>query len=783
MSPVFKGIVFTYHGSSGARHIFLRRDRMTAAKFFPNQVRGLVIAIFVLTLIVSCSHSAVPTDPDSQPSQATTASADNLIDSSNKALWGFYDVTYNPGAGFEVVPLRGPQYTLNVNMFLQPPTGSLSNMQVTIVDDSNVFANGRVIVNVALTHPFAGLDEYTGFDVMGIFINDGSNTAHVSSAIKYANPSSNSILRNADGYTRWMNPNEFTGPSPGGYLDGALGTKNQNWSATVNPYKYYCDNLAATEPIKSHFGSSLQVQNRGMFSAGKTNTRQYDLKFRMSGGLPDLSFQYIILASWIEPTVNPPNNVPGDFPDAANLKEPFHALIDTNGSTAYYNSDADRGGNLIVNVEIFDQAADNNPFNGVENQIDRITVESPNNFIPGATHLIQFTSADWTTSPGSTELSQIFTLNCGAVTPQGPTPSANPIFISIRSTSGTYNTGTGTPYPTGVPSLFQYHEVSLVGYSPTAPGNVTGFSASDGDTSLGNREVELTWNEEPNADTYTIQRRDFDRPSATWSWGTIHTAGFGTTSWTDPNARYSGTENAIDYRIHANNDLGSSPSWSTDTGYPETRQVGIAFWCWASDGSGTNASVPWSVATSDYANSNAFWNDYGFELVMDNSSSFYWVTNPAYRNLTGTEDSSMHAAYGQSSKPADINVYYVDTAGGSGSASYAAIFCPGSFQNTLNTYVIKTPGANLAAVLAHELGHAMERMDDMYLLDFGPCGDPGVFPFCLGDPLHCDDNAQYAGNLMYYTYPQPITYYDLTVDQHIYADEWMSGHETNYPFP
>jgi len=756
-------------------------------------ISRIAACLLLILAIIGCSRSGSPVTPTDTAAGGPDVQTGVRDDSAYAMSWGVWDVSMESPGSFEIVPLRAAQYTLNVAYFLQPPAGKTSNMNVTIVDDHSLFTTGRVVIDVVLKHPFPAYSEYAGFDVLGVFIHNGQRIARHSSAVRYASPGTDAILINADGYTRWMNPVEFTAPGLGGYLEGALGTKKIHWTATINPYKYFCDDLSATESIADHYSSSQMVNNRGVFRAGRTNTRRYDLKFPMSGGYPQVKFQYAVVASWLEPNHVPPTSVPGDFPPGANITEPFFLRMETDGTTAYWNSPTDKGGDLLLTLEVFDQGARLSPGN-VETQISKIIVESPSGFILGSNNMLTFGSADWSTSPGSTTLSQRFVLDCGAVDPNGPSPKDNPVLVAVESATGSYDTGVGTPHPTGRPNLYQVLEVPLSGWTPEIPGNVMNFNASDGDTGLGNHQVKLTWDPASNADEYTIERYNYNTSPKTWQWAHLYTAPGGSTSYIDTNARYSGTRDTIDYRMRAENGLGSSPSWSTDDGYPKKRRVGIAFWCAADNSSGANAVVPWSRAVADYTDLQTFWNDFGFDYIMENSGSFFWMTNINYRNLTGTEGESMHAEFGKVSHPNSINVYYVATSDGDPAAAYCSSVCPGTDHTTKNIFIVLCQDARTPPgcpqgdpiVLAHECGHGLTRFWDMYLLVTTCAADntwcTGPPPFI--PPLYCDEDADYPLNLMYFSYcGSTPPEYSLTTGQFIEANSWVRDHETAYPVP
>ena len=91
------------------------------------------------------------------------------LDASSHMLWGYFQFTADPSAQtLDIIPLRGVEMHLNALPFLEPPPFvhvSLESLQI----------NGNTVeADIGLRHPFLGLTEFTGFDVCGILISDGS---------------------------------------------------------------------------------------------------------------------------------------------------------------------------------------------------------------------------------------------------------------------------------------------------------------------------------------------------------------------------------------------------------------------------------------------------------------------------------------------------------------------------------------------------------------------------------------------------------------------------------
>ncbi len=1190
-----------------------------------------------------------------------------------KAVWGYWDVTYDGVSDFEVVPLRGVEYKLNVNTFLQPPAGSIANISVNVVNMEKLLIAGDVTVDVTLTHPFPALTVFTGFDVLGVFISTGTYVANSDAGIMYSMPRKDAILKNADGYTRWMNPMEFVSGGIVGYTEGALGNKHQFWNSTLNPYKYFADDLYVTEEIVHHFGSAIAVNQRGLFSTTASNTRRYDINFPMVEGKPIVKFQYGILASWVEPNHTPPTSIPGDFPAEANMQEAFHCAISTAGSSLYWNSMYDHGGSLFLTLQVLDWQGLGNP-SGVTGEIKEIILDSPDEFINGGNKMV-FGPGSWTELPGDCSNSIKLALDVGVAEPMGPCPYDNDVLITIvTAEQGNYDNGLGAAYPnqailSGYARLFydlgnicndppilwfencptkplgaanktfrwdaeddvtpngqlefrhkmdadawsgwetdqkagyyenmaesdhtlwvecrdldgqvsqiecnftitlppvpqppevefancwpyvrnptkvfnldiqddftplshikvryQYdggpwvnlpdgstsitisgltsggpHQLIVeiedldemtdqaicdfdvnfkpdvtidncpaqdlnsstynftwtgtdaeldaleyqtqldlggwsgwgaatarflnalssgnhvfyvrvrdatggtdqtqcnfsVNFGPTIsidnppsldvnttsytfnftstddldspltldynveldgiwqgwqtgilsynwaplvsgphtfrvrvrdsgnpglwaedvcnfmvnfkpsvtidncpvgvwpssdytfnwtgsddntpaagmsysykldadpwsawqlglmtlnlsgltdedhtfsvrcrdtgnpalqcdlvpdtcdtcdftvdtgcafpPPNVINFQASDGDLTLSDREVELTWDALPGCvDTYEIERLEYDLATGAF-WNPIQIVLHPVNTWTDPDARYCGWTNPIEYRVRAVNMSGTSPGWSNDTGYPITRKVNMAMWCVADDAGGTNPATPWTRAAADFTDNNIFWIQYGLEFISQNPGTFFWIPDNTYRHLTGAEGSAMHAAY---NFPGVLDVYFVESSNGHYGRGYCMCYCPGFNHNLNNVYIVLcrdtrgTPPNENHIVLAHECGHGVARLWDLYLLDtnWNLILDDGTTcaaddTWCTVPPnipwLFCDDNSAYPENpgaagktpkqLMWYSFVgAPISDYDITEPQWTWVEQWIHGYEGNYPYP
>src|SRR5512137_1214263 len=122
----------------------------------------ILIAIILLLAGLGCSGSSgdvvVP----------GVADKTNQVDKSH-ALWGLWQGAINTeDKTIEFVPLRCSAFHLNALPFLEPPP------LVNLTLESLEFNGDIVEADIGLRHPFLGLNEFTGFDVCGIFISSGS---------------------------------------------------------------------------------------------------------------------------------------------------------------------------------------------------------------------------------------------------------------------------------------------------------------------------------------------------------------------------------------------------------------------------------------------------------------------------------------------------------------------------------------------------------------------------------------------------------------------------------
>ncbi len=350
-------------------------------------------AFFLLVLLgviaVGCGGHSGNGNP------AVPGVTDPVIESrsgSSHVLWGMWEVVINPTgtntADVELVPLRGAMFNSNVQKFLTPPEAPINLLTFDFLSETD-FPAGYVKVNVGIVHPFVGLAKFRGFDVRCIFMADAETYGLHDPDILYTKPmpngtpTSGAYMLNPDGYTRWWNYPEFTDPAPIlSFKPSVLGTDPEPM-ATLNPYKYFSDELDEDDPV-----SELPVESRGYFSPnGDINYRIHEIQFPTDP--LNFGFNIAVDASWALPDPSGEPDYPVDsFPPDAQTQEPFHVKGTHTGGGAFY-TDSASGGTIELDVTVYDWQAVGNPPE-VPDEITSIWLEgeplaSPVDVLPLAT--------------------------------------------------------------------------------------------------------------------------------------------------------------------------------------------------------------------------------------------------------------------------------------------------------------------------------------------------------------------------------------------------------------
>ncbi len=446
---------------------------------------NLVLAIIAAMVIFGCSNASNPalpaiSDPNTNGAEASPQSID-----AHRDLWGWWTVSIDPVTRtVEIVPFRSGMFRANVTQWMQPPGGSLDNLKIMVVDMSTLPIDGRIAVDVSLTHPFTGMVQFTGFDVNGIFLADGPVTDSIDPDILYAiEPDGTGILENPDGYTRWFNYPEFSGTLPiFSYTPGALGN-NPDPSATLNPYKYFADGLGAEDDLVEYTTDNPAA--RGQFSSGVTNTRRYNLQFPIDGGEPHLEFQYAVSAVW-EPgdpanSGNPDTwDLPGDFPFSANQQEPFLVNIDPSESSLYFEDPSSYGGELVLDLEVYSWQALDPAVDVFELARINISACETCNDYPVATTLEGTALDDARVAGSGTVISSVWHVEIADVDPAASGMAS--FLVSVEPANPTsYDQGYGVTAPDGPLAAYRLGWVEIADESGCIPPTAYAEATTDTD--------------------------------------------------------------------------------------------------------------------------------------------------------------------------------------------------------------------------------------------------------------------------------------------------------------
>ncbi len=310
-----------------------------------------IAAICFVLLLMTCSCCG--SDSVAIPAANVSVTGADASGLAGCHLWGLWQVAWNPTTQeFDAVPLRTAELGWNVTTFIDGPP---LRMRINLISfdphpDYTDFA-----IDVELIHPFPGLERFTGFDVIGVFMGNGGAQFPGEDAFPIAGPFDQQLM-NPDGFTRRFNAAEFRTAGRimpiQGYHPGRKGTPDYLPTAILNPYKYFADGLAPTGDAMDYL--SANPSGRGAFRPGSVNGRRYELRFPTN---VKYLFQYAVIANW-EPGINhpdPPSSL-DDFPISANSEEAL--LIDVlDSSTAYYVDQDTYGGQVILDIMPWDWSA------------------------------------------------------------------------------------------------------------------------------------------------------------------------------------------------------------------------------------------------------------------------------------------------------------------------------------------------------------------------------------------------------------------------------------------
>ena len=276
-------------------------------------MRSTGLINLMLVFLVSCMHSiANPVNPCPLPINnlsADVTSTGNLnLNDGPYNLWGEWTLYFNTEHdSVTAQPNRQARFHLNTLKFLENYCADC--LQICSLKNNG---NGTIDLTIRISHPFYGYPEYTGFDVKGIIIFNGSYEfpSVFTTEPPYPDPYivswrelGDPELLNPDGYTMRWSPGYESGSDlpmfnywPGKYSNGA---PNSNLNGFINFYTH---------------------EQRHMFAADGSVQKTYTIW--LPPGEPVIA-GYAVEACWAPPTNIPVTDPLNDFPPEANQPEPY----------------------------------------------------------------------------------------------------------------------------------------------------------------------------------------------------------------------------------------------------------------------------------------------------------------------------------------------------------------------------------------------------------------------------------------------------------------------------
>ena len=323
-------------------------------------LQAIIIALSTLMLLGCSSRQTDVVMPD--PVGGGNGLLQSDVEGSQIHLWGYYDCYIEPETTeISVIPDRQLMYTSNVVDFLNQDN---SNIQIYTSAFKLVGSNYEVKLRVTLKHPMPGMPMYSGYDVRGIFIGNGSAKLSHNPDLKYAVKGTDAFMSAPCGYTRWFNPTEFTVPGMFGYTKGNYASTGFKGTATLNPFVYFADNLGISDNYNDSTLGYLIDGGSGKFSSGGSCERIYEWLYFPKN--KPIQFNYAVTANW-------KGESPADHPNHCYESPAITAW--TMGYPWYNPNDGNSGGSAQVFIYLFDWFSSQQ--SGVQTEDFDIYIESP----------------------------------------------------------------------------------------------------------------------------------------------------------------------------------------------------------------------------------------------------------------------------------------------------------------------------------------------------------------------------------------------------------------------
>jgi len=276
-------------------------------------VRCIAILAVFAVILFGCAHSGqnptVPVAPGGDQERGLPSPHPASVDRDGPYRLWWEGFIYIDAAHerVDVVPRRDMHFHLNALKFLEEYCKDC--LQITGIKNNG---DGTIDLTVRIIHPFKGFPQYTGFDVKGIIMFNGSCAfTQTHPYIPLPNPfyvswrlMGDPEVLNADGYTPRWSPKWDSGSSLPvlNYWKGryASGVPDADLNAFLNFYS---------------------EEERHIFMTNSFVERTY--RIWLPPGKPIVA-GYAVEACWEPPTVTPVTNPIEDFPFSANQPEAYY---------------------------------------------------------------------------------------------------------------------------------------------------------------------------------------------------------------------------------------------------------------------------------------------------------------------------------------------------------------------------------------------------------------------------------------------------------------------------
>ncbi len=308
-----------------------------------KMVRNLFLTASVLLLCLMAACSGQPVDPSSgelanySPNSALLAQIDPETAGGGRYLWGYWNMHWDPGTQeLTATPFRDAELHLNILRFLE------QTMCTTclVIGENSINEDGDLEVEIGIIHPLDTDGDYkkevfTGFDVRGIAIFNGTYyfDEHGLKISTYENDEYTIV--NADGYTTLWSPAAYP---PGWYdrpifeyVEGKYEVNGIDMSTTLNPFRAF-----------------YTLIERRVFEADDHDERIFTIRFPGDPFSIPLEFGYAVDASWASPANIDNPDVPDDFPMKANSLEAYRITATFDGALTPL------GGETFVLIRVYD---------------------------------------------------------------------------------------------------------------------------------------------------------------------------------------------------------------------------------------------------------------------------------------------------------------------------------------------------------------------------------------------------------------------------------------------